>query len=136
MKKLRYPIILTSSIRNFNGSLIAKAQTIDNNDAVVIFENKQWNLFNKIHVSSVLLYPNISDESLRRFKSKYKKIIFKDEKRKKNIRENIKIQKIQKKLFYSKYDGISKKDIKKSKIEKQKRINELLSLRSGKDPNK
>ena len=136
MKKLRYPIILTSSIRNFNGSLIAKAQTRDNNDAVVIFENKQCNIFIKINVSSVLLYPNISDESLRKFKSKYKKIIFKAERRKKNIRENIKIQKIQKKLFYSKYDGISKKDIKKSKIEKQKRINELLSLRSGKDPNK
>ena len=52
MKKLKNPIQLTSSIKIFNKSLISTAQTIDNKNAIVIFENKKWILFNKIHIST------------------------------------------------------------------------------------
>ena len=128
MKKLKNPIQLTSSIKIFNKSLIATAQTIDNKNAIVIFENKKWILFNKIHISTLNLYPDISDKALR----KYKNIIFKIEKGKRNMKEHIKISKINKNFSKEAYGDITKKDILKSKEAKRKRINELLLLRSKK----
>lgn len=127
MNKLKYPTILTCSIRDYKNRLISKAQTIDDNEAPVIFENGQWNLFNKIHVSSVLLYPEISPQVLKKYRKEYHK----KQKSIRAIKENKQLQKIQRRLFSKNYKQ-TKEDINKRKITKQKRIEELQLLRSGK----
>ena len=62
--KLKYPIELSTSPRDWDGSLLALANTVDGGESVVVWKNSSWVLTDAVDVSKVLSLPEAAESDL------------------------------------------------------------------------
>lgn len=62
--RLKYPIELSTSTRDWDGSLLALAKTDDGGTAVVVWENSSWVLTDAVSVGKVLSLPEAAENDL------------------------------------------------------------------------
>lgn len=62
--RLKYPIELSTSTRDWDGSLLALAKTDDGGSAVVVWENSSWVLTDAVSVGKVLSLPEAAENDL------------------------------------------------------------------------
>ncbi len=62
--KLKYPIELSTSVRDWDGSLLALANTDDVGESIVVWKNSSWVLTDAVSVSKVLSLPEAAESDL------------------------------------------------------------------------
>ena len=67
---LKYPIKLSSSVRDADGIPLALANTEDGGSAVVVWKNSAWVLSKGFNVSDVMRSPKASEDIRARFSNK------------------------------------------------------------------
>ena len=62
--KLKYPIELSTSVRDWDGSLLALANTDDVGESIVVWKNSSWVLTDAVSVGKVLSLPEAAESDL------------------------------------------------------------------------
>ena len=62
--RLKYPIELSTSPRDWDGSLLALANTDDVGESIVVWKNSSWVLTDAVSVSKVLSLPEAAESDL------------------------------------------------------------------------